>query len=88
MEIMNKTRSILIAAVVTLGLALPASAYSVFDTYSPSGNGSPVVKGECNDGTNFTVKYYPNNGQKYAIYSGFGSSAEAVIQSFCRNHGG
>lgn len=84
----NQNIRCLLAASFVLGVATQASAYRVFDTYSPSGNGSPVVVGECNDGTNFTVKYYPSNGQKYAIYSGFGSSAEAVIANFCRNHGG
>lgn len=84
----NKLTCAAFVGALTLGIATQASAYRIFDTYSPSGNGSPIVKGECNDGTNFTVKFYPNNGQKYAIYSGFGSSVEAVIASFCRNHGG
>ena len=85
---MRKSITAILIGGLGLGIVTPATAYTIFGTYSPNGNGSPVVTGECNDGTNFTVKYYPNNGQKYAIYSGFGSSAEAVIQSFCRNHGG
>ena len=85
---MKKTISILAVGAFVFSAVAPAFAYRIFDTYSPSGNGSPIAKGECNDGTNFTVKYYPNNGQKYAIYSGFGRSAEAVIASFCSNRGG
>lgn len=85
---MRKTLIYSVAATALAGMTSTASAYRVFDTYSPSGNGSPVVKGECNDGTNFTVKYYPNNGSPYAIYSLFGGSAEEVISKFCRNHGG
>lgn len=80
--------AIAVSACFVAGLASPVAAYTVFDQYSPSGSGSPVVKGECNDGTNFTVKYYPNNGKKYAIYSGFGNSADEVIRSFCGSHGG
>ena len=85
---MRKTLICCASAFALVGMASTASAYRIFDTYSPSGNGSPIAKGECNDGTNFTVKYYPNNGTKYAIYSLWGDSAEEVISRFCGNKGG
>jgi len=62
------------------------TGYKIIEEFDYSARQTVIAVIKCNsNGRKAKVRYYPNNGSKYAIDSGFGDSVDDVASEFCSN---